>query len=144
MSRQTTIMGVLVILHAQLERISVIMQWKSGTGITKPIFSVPVFPHFFQHCQNIVTLIFYRCCRSSAAVVPVRCERDFRNLTGTCIRSKEHITEKLLNGALVAPLLKGIWRRRDLGKSWFPISGNGLIQFDLVNLCPVIDLGRQN
>ena len=58
---------------------------------------------FFQHCQDTVTLIFHRCCRSSAAVTPVKYERYFTNLAGTFKRSKKHLTEKLPNGVLVTP-----------------------------------------
>ena len=47
--------------------------------------------------------IFDRCCRSSAAVTPVKYECDTNNLTGTSARSKVLLTEKLTNGALVTP-----------------------------------------
>ena len=47
--------------------------------------------------------IFDRCCRSSAAVTPVKYECDANNLTGTFARSKILLTEKLTNGALVTP-----------------------------------------
>ena len=47
--------------------------------------------------------IFDRCCRSSAAVTPVKYECDTNNLTGTSARSKILLTEKLTNGALVTP-----------------------------------------
>ena len=49
--------------------------------------------------------IFDRCCRSSAAVTPVKYECDTNNLTGTSARSKILLTEKLANGALVTPPL---------------------------------------
>ena len=47
--------------------------------------------------------IFDRCCRSSAAVTPVKYECDTNNLTGTSARLKILLTEKLTNGALVTP-----------------------------------------
>ena len=47
--------------------------------------------------------IFDRCCRSSAAVTPVKYECDANNLTGTFARSKILLTDKLTNGALVSP-----------------------------------------
>ena len=50
-----------------------------------------------------ITLIFDRCCRSSAAVTPVKYECDLKNVTGTYARSKILLTEKLTNGALVTP-----------------------------------------
>ena len=43
------------------------------------------------------------CCRSSAAVTPVKFECDANNLTGTFARSIILLTEKLTNGALVTP-----------------------------------------
>ena len=48
--------------------------------------------------------IFDRCCRSSAAVTPVKYECDANNITGTFARSKILLTEKLTNGALVTPI----------------------------------------
>ena len=51
--------------------------------------------------------IFDRCCRSSAAVTPVKYECDTNNLTGTSARSKILLTEKLTNGALVTPTPAG-------------------------------------
>ena len=47
--------------------------------------------------------IFDRCCRSSAAVTPVKYECDTNNLTGTFAISKILLTEKFMNGALVTP-----------------------------------------
>ena len=47
--------------------------------------------------------IFDRCCRSSAAVTPVKYECDINNLTGTFARSKILLKGKLTNGALVTP-----------------------------------------
>ena len=47
--------------------------------------------------------IFDRCCRSSAAVTPVKYECDSNNITGAFARSKILLTEKLTNGALVTP-----------------------------------------
>ena len=48
--------------------------------------------------------IFDRCCRSSAAVTPVKYECDANDITGTFARSKILLTEKLTNGALVTPI----------------------------------------
>ena len=45
--------------------------------------------------------IFGRCHRSSAAVTPAKYECDTKNLTGSFVRSKILLTEKLTNGALV-------------------------------------------
>ena len=47
--------------------------------------------------------IFDRCCRSSAAVTPVKYECDTNNITGTFAISKILLTEKLTSGALVTP-----------------------------------------
>ena len=47
--------------------------------------------------------IFDRYCRSSAAVTPVKYERDINNLTGTFARSKILLTGKSTNAALVTP-----------------------------------------
>ena len=54
------------------------------------------------------TLIFARCCRSSAAVTPVKYEWDVKNVTDTFARSKILLTEKLTNGILVTPT-PGLW-----------------------------------
>ena len=79
-----------------------------GLGVTKPISSDPLISPIFQHCQNTgyllnIIFIFDRCCRTSAAVTPVKYECDANNLTGTFAISKILLTEKLTNGALVTP-----------------------------------------
>ena len=81
---------------------------RSGVGVTKTIFSVPLFSKFFQHYQNTgyllnISFISGRCRRSSAAVTPVKNEWDSNNLKGTFARSKILLAEKLTNGALVTP-----------------------------------------
>ena len=97
---------------------------------------------FFQHCQDIVTLIFHRCCRSSAAVTPVKYERDFTNLGGTFKRSKKHLTEKLPNGVLVTPIPERNMTSVRTGEKLIPYFKNGFIQCNLVTLCPIIDLSQ--
>ena len=54
-------------------------------GVIKPIFSVPLFPHFFQNNQDIgylydKTFAFDRCHRSWAAKTPVKHERHLKYL----------------------------------------------------------------
>ena len=68
--------------------------------------------------------IFDRCCRSSAAVTPVKYECDTNNLTGTSARSKILLTEKLTNGALVTPT-------PELSMTWNPTNQSVSIYFVL-------------
>ena len=77
--------------------------------ITKSIFSVLLFSALWKrtlavHVFNI-TFIFDRCRRSSAAVAPVKYERDSNNPERYFTRSKILLMEKLTNGALVTPTL---------------------------------------
>ena len=79
-----------------------------GVGVTKPIFSVPLFSRFFQNYQNTcyiydITFIFDRCRRSRAAETPGKYECDLRYLAYTFTKSNFPVTEKLTNGALVTP-----------------------------------------
>ena len=79
-------------------------------GVTKPIFSVPLFSDFFSIVKThasfpISPFIFHRCRRNSAAGAPVKYKCDLNTLRGTFARSKILQTEKLTNGALVLPPL---------------------------------------
>ena len=76
-------------------------------GGYKADFLCSVIFLIFQHRQNTcyllnTTFIFDRCCRSSAAVTPVKYEWDSKNITDTFARSKILLTKKLTNGVLVA------------------------------------------
>ena len=78
-----------------------------GGGYYSNLLPSVNFP-IYHHCQNTgyllnIMFIFDRCCRSSAALTPVKYECDTNNLTGTSARSKILLTEKLTNGALVTP-----------------------------------------
>ena len=80
-----------------------------GVGVTKPIFSVPLFSHFIPNDQNSsylhdIKFIFGRCHRSWAAETPGKYEHDQNYLTYTFAKSKFPVTEKLANGALVTPI----------------------------------------
>ena len=82
--------------------------YSPGMGVTKAISSVPLISLFFNivntgYLLNIM-FIFDRCCRSSAAVTPVKYQCDVNNITGTFARSKILLTDKLTNGALVTPI----------------------------------------
>ena len=48
-------------------------------------------------------VLFDGCRRSSATALPVKYEWDSKNVIGTFARSKNVLTEKLTNGALVTP-----------------------------------------
>ena len=77
-----------------------------GVGVTKPIFSVPLFSRFFPNdensgCLNDIKFIFGRCHRSWAAETPGKHEHDCKYLSYTFAKSKFPLTEKLTNGALV-------------------------------------------
>ena len=81
----------------------------SGVGVTKPIFSVPLFSLFFPNDQNSgylydIKFIFGRCHRSWAAETPGKYEHDWNYLTYAFAKSKFPVTEKLANGALVTPI----------------------------------------
>ena len=58
-----------------------------GVGVTKPVFSVPLFSYFFPNDQNsgylYIKFIFGRCHRSSAAETPDKYEHDWNYLTYT-------------------------------------------------------------
>ena len=62
---------------------------KPGVGITKPIFSFPLFSHFFFQnaqntgCQYDISHIFVRCHCSWAAETPDKFERDWKYLAYT-------------------------------------------------------------
>ena len=78
-----------------------------GVGVTKPIFSVPLFSQYLSD-QNIVYLydikfIFGRCQRIWAAATPGKYEHDRKYLTHTFAKSKFPVTEKITSGALVTP-----------------------------------------
>ena len=80
-----------------------------GVGFTKPIFSVPLFSHFFPNDQNSgylydMKLIFGRCHRRWAAETLGKYEHDWNYLTYTFAKAKFSVTEKLANGALVTPI----------------------------------------
>ena len=79
-----------------------------GVGVTKAIFSVPLFSHFFPNDQNSgylydIKFIFGWCHRSWAAVTPGKYEHDWKYLNYIFAKSKFPVTEKLTNGALVTP-----------------------------------------
>ena len=85
-----------------------LFQGMPGVGVTKHIFSVPLFSLFFQDDQNTgylydITFIFDRCRRSWAAETPDKYERYWKYLSYTFVKSKFSVTEKLTNGALVTP-----------------------------------------
>ena len=66
---------------------------RSGVGVTKPIYSVPLFSHFFHINQNNgylhdITFIFDRCHCSWAAETPDKYEFDQKSLTYTFAKSK--------------------------------------------------------
>ena len=63
-----------------------------GVGVTKSIFSVPLFSHFFPNDQNSgylydIKFIFGRCHRSWAAKTPGKYEHDWNYLTYTFAKS---------------------------------------------------------
>ena len=62
--------------------------------------------------------IFDRCRRSSAAVAPVKYKCDSNNLRATFARSKNLLTEKLTNGALVTPTPGPVYIRDGRLKDW--------------------------
>ena len=73
-----------------------------GVGVTKAISSVPLISPIFHHCQNTgyllnIMFIFDRCCRSSAAVTPVKYQCDTNNLAGTSARSKINFAYREIN-----------------------------------------------
>ena len=85
----------------------------SGVGVTKPMFSVPLFSTFSVIVKTSVSYWISRLYlagvaaaqlrRHCAAATPVKYECDSGNLTGNFARSKILLTEKLANGALVTP-----------------------------------------
>ena len=84
----------------------------SGGGVTKPIFPVPFFFHFFQNFQNtlylyIITFIFDMCHCSWAAETPDKYERDLKYPTYTFGESNFGVTENMTNGALLTPTQGG-------------------------------------
>ena len=77
-------------------------------GVTKPVFSVPLFSQFFPNNQNNgylsdVTFIVDRYHRRSAAETPDKYERDQRYLTYIFAKSRFPVMEKLTNWASVTP-----------------------------------------
>ena len=78
-----------------------------GVEFTKSFPSfITFFFQFFRFYQNNgyllnITFIFDRCHRRLAAVTPVKCECDLKNLTSTFAKSKFSLTEKWTNGTLV-------------------------------------------
>ena len=83
------------------------LYWFRGGGY-KANFLHSVIFLIFHNCQNKlqmldIAFIFDRCCRSSAAMTPVKYECDSKNLTCTFARLKILLTEKLTSGALVTP-----------------------------------------
>ena len=84
------------------------MYYSPGVGVTKPIFSVPLFSHFFPNDENSgylndIKFIFGRCHRSWASGTPEKYEYDWKYLTYTFTESWFPVTEKLTSGALVTP-----------------------------------------
>ena len=72
----------------------------AGVGVTKPIFSVPLFSHFFPNDQNSgylydIKFIFDRCHCSWAVETPGKYEHDWNYLTYTFAKSRFPVTEKL-------------------------------------------------
>ena len=79
-----------------------------GVGVTKPIFSVTLFSHFFPNDQNSgylydIKFILSRCHRSWATETPGKYGHDLMYLTYTFAKSTFPVTEKLMNRALVTP-----------------------------------------
>ena len=78
-----------------------------GVGVTKLIFSVPLFSQFFRMIKTLhdIKFIFDRCHHSWAVETPAKYEHDWKYmyLTYTFAKSKFPVTEKLTNGALVTP-----------------------------------------
>ena len=72
-------------------------------GVTKPIFSVPLFSTFSVIVKTNVSYWISRLYLAGVAVTPVKYECDPGNLTGTFAISKISLTEKLANVALVTP-----------------------------------------
>ena len=80
----------------------------SGVGVTKPIFSIPLFPQVSQNYQNTgyqynMMFIFDTCHRSWAAVTPDKYEHDLEYIIHTFAESKFPVMEKSTKGALVTP-----------------------------------------
>ena len=81
-----------------------------GWGLLSQFPPFRYFPNFSASPKYMLAIVnlyitfkFDWCCRSSAAVTPVKYECDANNLTGTLTASKILLTEKLTNGALVTP-----------------------------------------
>ena len=88
-----------------------------GVGVTKPIFSVPLFSKNFQNDQNSdclygIMFIFERCNRSWAAGTPGKYEHDWKYRTYSFAESKFPATEKLTNGVLVTPAPGYVYMRQ--------------------------------
>ena len=81
-----------------------------GVGVTKPIFSVRLFSHFFPNDENSgymtdIKFIFGRFHHSWAVETLGKYQHDWKYLTYTFAKPKFPVTDKLTNGALVAPSL---------------------------------------
>ena len=86
----------------------------TGVGVTKPISSVPLFSKFFLNAKTLVTdWISYSYLTYVVVVTAVKYECDLKILTGSFIKSKMFLMEKLTNRNLVTPplvVVKQSWR----------------------------------
>ena len=67
---------------------------RPGVGVTKPIFSIPLFSRFFRIIKTHVTYMISR-----SYLTPGKYEHDLRYLAYTFTKSNFPVTEKLTNGA---------------------------------------------
>ena len=78
-----------------------------GVGVTKPIFSVPLFSQIFRMMKTVVTWMisssYLAGVTAAPAETPGKYEHDWKYLTYTFAKSQFPVTEKLTNGALVTP-----------------------------------------
>ena len=93
-----------------------------GVGGTKPISSVPSFCWFFKMIKTLVT---YWITHSDLTGVTTY-EWDWKDITGTLVRSNISLAEKLVKGTWVTPTAEvngqrmpsfhsEVWLARDLG-----------------------------
>ena len=80
----------------------------SGVGVTKPIFSVPLFSQFFTMIKTLATCLIPHSYLTGVTAAELRrhltnMNRDWKYVTYIFAIPEFSVTEKLTNGALVTP-----------------------------------------